>query len=102
MITSVEERQVSTTVPHDFTLSQNYPNPFNPTTSIDYTVEQTRHVRLTVYNLLGQKVGTLAEGIRPAGNYTITWDASTLASGIYIYRLEAGATVLTKKMTLLK
>lgn len=101
-ITAVEEKQISAVQPDDFSLSQNYPNPFNPTTTINYAVKATVHVRISVYNLIGQKVATLVDGVRPAGSYTVSWDASDLSSGLYVYRLEAGATVVTKKMTLLK
>lgn len=100
--TSVEEERITSTIPEDYALSQNYPNPFNPSTSIDYSVARTGHVRLTVYNVLGQKVATLVDGVRPAGEYTVTWEASHLPSGLYIYRLEAAGSVLSRKMTLLK
>ncbi len=102
IVTSVEEKQVSAVQPEDFSLSQNYPNPFNPTTTINYTIKNTVHVKINIYNLLGQKVATLIDGVRPAGNYSVTLDASDLSSGLYVYRLEAGATVVTRKMTLLK
>ena len=102
VITAVEEHQNPSVQPTNFALSQNYPNPFNPTTNINYAVVTTTQVRLTVYNLRGQKIATLVDGLRAAGSYTITWDASNLSSGIYIYRLEAGANVSSRMMTLLK
>jgi hypothetical protein len=102
VITSVEEHLDSSVLPMDYTLSQNYPNPFNPTTNINYTVASTVHVRLTVYNLLGQKVATLVDGVRSAGSYTLSWDASNLSSGIYIYRLEAGEKIQSRKMLLVQ
>ncbi len=102
VITAVEEHQNPSVLPTDYTLNQNYPNPFNPTTNINYTVVSTAHVRLTVYNLLGQKVATLVDGVRPAGSYTLSWDASNLASGIYIYRLDAGEKIQSRKMMLVR
>ena len=90
----------------DFQLFQNYPNPFNPKTIISYTVGAHRdaslHIDLSIYNVLGQKVATLISEKQPAGNYNIEWDASNLASGIYLYRLQAGAYVETKKMIVMK
>ena len=97
----VEEEILSTT-PVDYSLSQNYPNPFNPSTRIVYSVVEPTQVRLTVTNILGQVVETLVDDFRNLGTYEITFNASNLASGLYIYRLEAGSTVISKKMTLLK
>ncbi len=102
VVTSVEEERIPNVQPTRFTLSQNYPNPFNPTTNINYDLVTTTQVRLTVYNLRGQKVATLVDGVRPAGSYTVTWDAANLSSGIYIYRLEAGKNAVSRMMTLLK
>jgi hypothetical protein len=102
IVSNVKERSISGIKPTDLSLSQNYPNPFNPTTEIKFSVPKTSYVKLTVYNILGQKVETLIDGIRPTGNYSITWDASNIANGIYVYKLESGSTVLTKKMTLVK
>ncbi|MDZ7288932.1 MAG: T9SS type A sorting domain-containing protein [candidate division KSB1 bacterium] len=98
--TRVQERKVPGTIPDEYTLGQNYPNPFNPSTKIDYTVPKTGMIKLEVYNLLGQKVATLVEGIRTAGHYTVTWNATGLTSGMYFYRLEAGGLVQTRKMLL--
>jgi hypothetical protein len=98
----VEERSLTGAPPNGFSLNQNYPNPFNPTTVITYSIATTGAVTLTVYDLLGQEVATLVDGVRPAGTYAVTWNASGLASGTYIYRLEAGSTVLSKKMILSK
>lgn len=88
--------------PRDYALSQNYPNPFNPSTQIQYSIPESGSVRLDVYNLMGQRVATLVDGNVAAGTHTVTFDASLLASGMYLYRLQAGTTVLTRKMTLLK
>lgn len=101
VITDVESDQIST-VPSEYTLSQNYPNPFNPTTEIQFTLPNAGVVKLSVYNILGQEVATLVNGLRNAGVHTVTLDASYLSSGVYVYRLEAGSQVVTRKMTLLK
>lgn len=85
-----------------FALDQNYPNPFNPTTTINYAVENSGAVTLSVYNLMGQKVAELVNETKSAGSYNVTWNASQAASGMYYYRLEAGGQVLTRKMTLIK
>jgi hypothetical protein len=89
-------------VPQNFRLGQNYPNPFNPTTSITYDVAQASDVKLEVYDMLGRKVTELINERKAAGTYTISFDASKLSSGMYIYRLQAGDAVLSKKMTLIK
>jgi O-Glycosyl hydrolase len=89
-------------IPQTIKLSQNYPNPFNPTTQIVYTIPHAMHVSLKVYNLLGQEVATLVEGIRQSGQYEATFDATGLTSGVYFYRLSAGSLVDTKKLVLLK
>ncbi|MFA7418408.1 MAG: FlgD immunoglobulin-like domain containing protein [Melioribacteraceae bacterium] len=94
-------------IPSEFALSQNYPNPFNPTTSIKFSVAQDAKVNLVVYDMLGQRVRTLVDGIQEAGFYTVRWDGSNdfgskVASGIYIYRLQAGSFVSTMKMNLMK
>lgn len=98
--TSTDE---NTTVVSEFALYQNYPNPFNPTTTISFSLPATNKVKLTVYNMLGQKVATLLDNqVMPSGNHSVAFDASKLASGTYIYRLEAGNVSATKKMTLIK
>jgi endo-1,4-beta-xylanase len=89
-------------IPVQFYLSQNYPNPFNPTTRIQYSVPLRGHVSLKVYNLLGEEVANLFDGIRQQGNYMATLDGKGLASGIYFYRLNAGNFTETKKLILLK
>jgi hypothetical protein len=88
--------------PNRFNLSQNYPNPFNPTTQLNYMVKQSGFVSLKVYNLLGQHVATLYEGVRQAGDYQVTFNASNLPSGVYFARLQNGTNSITKKMMLLK
>jgi hypothetical protein len=101
-ITTGIKDQEGQIVPADFVLEQNYPNPFNPSTMIDFYVPHRAHVNLAVYNMLGQKVATLVSEYHEAGPYTVEWLASDLTSGMYIYRLKAGETVITKKMILMK
>jgi hypothetical protein len=88
--------------PQGFVLSQNYPNPFNPTTQISYILPKDGHVKLEIYNLLGQKVGTLVDEYQQAGQKTVNWEAKDLSSGIYFYKLTAGDLTATKKMVLTK
>lgn len=88
--------------PDNFRLAQNYPNPFNPTTQIDYRIPQSSDVTLTVYNLIGRKVATLVDGVKPAGSHTVSFDGTGLSSGTYFYRLSAGNYTTVKKMTLAK
>jgi len=96
-------RQLQNAVPTKFALSQNYPNPFNPTTRIEYSVPQNEFVSLKVYNVLGQEVATLFEGTQRNGNYSVTFDGSMLASGVYIYRLQSGeGASIAKKLVLMK
>ena len=95
-------KKVSNSLPTQFTLSQNYPNPFNPTTNIKYSVTKSGMVTLKVYNLLGQEVATLVSQNQKPGNYMVDFNATNLASGVYMYRLQAGNFSLTKKMILLK
>ena len=88
--------------PFSYELEQNYPNPFNPVTNIKFTLAKASNVQLNVYNILGQKVTTLINKSMRAGHYNYQFDASKLASGVYIYRLEAGDVRMSKKMVLLK
>jgi len=87
----------------EFALNQNYPNPFNPTTNISFSLADAAPVKLTVYNLLGQEVATLISGkVMNAGTHNVAFNAASLSSGVYIYRLEAGSFVSNKRMTLIK
>lgn len=90
------------TLPAAFALNQNYPNPFNPTTIINYQLPSANHVTLKVYDMLGQEVATLANGVQEAGYKTVEFNAANLPSGIYTYRLNAGTFVEVKKMLVLK
>jgi len=88
--------------PRVFALEQNYPNPFNPKTMISYQLAMNSKVELSIYNLLGQKVSTLVNKKQMTGNYTVEWDASGFASGIYYYHFKAGDFEQVKKMVLIK
>ena len=81
-------------------LGQNYPNPFNPSTTIRYGLPNRSHVTLTVFNTLGQQVAQLVNGDMEAGYHEVKFDASKLASGVYLYRMQAGSYVETRKLLL--
>jgi hypothetical protein len=98
--TSVEDRRVVS--PMQFRLSQNFPNPFNPVTGIRIQVPGTSHVRLAVYDLLGREVAVLLDEQKAPGRYQVEFDGMKLSSGVYFYRLNAGAYVETKRMMLLR
>jgi hypothetical protein len=89
-------------IPKRFALEQNYPNPFNPTTAISYQLPAFGNVVLKVYNVLGREVATLVNEKQAAGKYSVTWNAASMPSGVYFYRLQAGAHSGTKKLVLLK
>jgi predicted acyl esterase len=99
-LAGVHEPSVSP--PEGFILHQNYPNPFNPVTSIRYQVPGVTSVRIAVYDLLGREVSVLLDGRQDAGSYTAEFDGSGLASGVYLYRLQAGDFVQTRRMVLLR
>jgi len=101
-IGSTIEDDVAKDLPGTYNLGPNYPNPFNPGTLIRYSLPEAGSVRLVVYDILGQEVSVLAEGFTAAGRHTAWFDGSGLASGIYLYRLEAGGRSLTGKMMLVK
>jgi tetratricopeptide (TPR) repeat protein len=88
--------------PKEYSLNQNYPNPFNPTTTIKYDLPAEGLVTLEVFDLLGKKITTLVNEIKPVGTYELVFNASSLASGVYIYKLQAGSFVSSRKMILLK
>jgi hypothetical protein len=89
-------------IPTSFALHQNYPNPFNPSTRISFTLPSSAYTTLTIYNVLGQEVSTLVAGEREAGFHEVDFDAARFASGMYFYRLEAGASTAVRKMMLVK
>ncbi|MEM8489098.1 MAG: T9SS type A sorting domain-containing protein [Bacteroidota bacterium] len=90
------------TLPDAFVLDTNYPNPFNPETTIRYAIPEQQHVKLTVFDMTGRAVGTLVDQVQTQGAYSVRFDAANLPSGTYLYRIEAGAFVQTRKMTLVK
>jgi len=106
--TDVDETNQQTFVPAEFSLSQNYPNPFNPSTKIDYTLPSESNVKISVFNILGEKIKELVNNQMSAGNHSVNFNASNLASGIYIYQIEVrtlsgNANFITaKKMILMK
>ena len=85
-----------------YALSANYPNPFNPTTTIEFSLERTQHVTLSVYDVLGKHVTTIVDGVQPAGAHTVKFDGSELSGGIYFYQLQAGDYSETRRMALVK
>ncbi len=89
-------------LPSEYVLSQNYPNPFNPVTTISFSLPVASHVSLEVYNVMGQRVTTVADGFYGAGVHACEWDGSAVASGVYFYRIETPEFIETKKMMLLK
>jgi hypothetical protein len=100
--TAVGVESKTSGLPISYELSQNFPNPFNPTTTIDFALPKASDVKLSVYNLLGQKVATLVDTRMSAGQQSVVFDASKLSSGVYFYRLNIGAFTQTKKMIMLK
>ena len=88
--------------PSTFSLAQNYPNPFNPSTTIKFSISKSIFISLKIYNLLGKEVETLINEYRHAGEYKVKWYAEDFPSGMYLYRLEAGDYVETKKLILQK
>ena len=94
-------------VPEAFVLDQNYPNPFNPSTQIRYGLDEQAHVKLSIYNTLGQEVATLVNEVQDAGFQTVSWNGNDnsgqqVSAGVYVYRLEAGNNIQIKKMTFTK
>jgi hypothetical protein len=107
IVTGVDEEGHGSVLPFRFELSQNYPNPFNPVTMIEYSLPERSHVTIEIHNVLGQRVRALVNREESAGSYTVTWDGSDasgkpVATGVYLYRFQAGDHVETKKMLLLK
>jgi len=98
-ISSVNDQQ---SFPNDFVLNQNYPNPFNPSTIISFSIPNEEFVSLRVFNSLGEEIAELLNETKPMGNYSVTFDASELTSGVYFYRLQAGEFSTTKKLLLQK
>ena len=89
-------------LPREFRLEQNFPNPFNPSTTITFTIPQTGKTALRVYDVLGAEVARLVDGILPAGEHRVSWNAGSRSSGVYFYTLTSGASLETRRMLLLK
>ena len=88
--------------PTEFGLAQNYPNPFNASTAIKFDLPAGAHVSIDIFNVLGQKIQTLADADYAAGSHSVIWNASGVSSGLYFYRLTTGNQIVTRRMTLLK
>ncbi|HMQ68556.1 MAG TPA: DUF1028 domain-containing protein [Ignavibacteria bacterium] len=99
-LTSVN--QISASAPEDFYLSQNFPNPFNPSTNFEFGIPETGFVTIKIYDALGNETAILVNERKPAGKYSVTFNGSDLASGIYYCKLETGRFIETKRMVLLK
>jgi len=89
-------------IPTDIALKQNYPNPFNPSTKIEYRISDFGYVSLKIYDILGNEIAALVNEEKPAGAYTVEWDATSIPSGVYFYQLQTNGYIETKKMILLK
>jgi hypothetical protein len=105
--TGVDDPTNRKQIPGEMKLNQNYPNPFNPTTVISYQLPVNSDVKLSIFNVLGQKIKTLVNTFQNAGEHSLVWDATdeknnSVSSGIYFYKLEAGAMNLQKKMVLVR
>jgi hypothetical protein len=97
-----QEVEVNTEIPTSFSLSQNYPNPFNPNTKINYSVPFDSKVTISVYSVTGELVMELVNDNVSSGSYSVDFDGSNLASGMYIYKMTAGNFTQTNKMMLMK
>ena len=94
--------QLIAEVPTEFSIEQNYPNPFNPTTMINFAMPEAGEVSVKVFNMLGQEVATVVNGVLEAGVHTVSFDAQDLSAGVYLYVMESGEYTATRRMTLLK
>lgn len=99
-VTDMDDK--NSTTPKEFVLFDNYPNPFNPSTTIAYELSKTSDVRVTIYNMLGQKITTLVNSNQKAGTHSVVWNAANVASGLYLYKVKAGKSLAIKKCLLLK
>jgi hypothetical protein len=97
-----DQTLASGALPQNYVLDQNYPNPFNPLTTIRFALPNAEHTLLQVFNLQGRLVATVVDGYRQAGYHEVTMDGSALASGVYIYRIQAGGFTASGKMVLMK
>lgn len=96
-------KKVTNIIPTTYSLSQNYPNPFNPVTKINYELPKDGKVKIVIYDILGRQIKTLVNNeIKQAGRYTVEFNGTQFASGVYFYRIQAGDFVQVKKMVLIK
>jgi len=100
VVTAVQEQASDS--PEEFALEQNFPNPFNPSTTIQFHLPRASFVTLKIHNLLGEEIATLVHEQRAAGEYRVQWQAENLPSGVYVYRLQAGEHLQSKKLVLLR
>jgi hypothetical protein len=100
--TTVTDIEDVNSLPTKFALNQNYPNPFNPSTKISFDLEKPGYTKLTVHNVLGQKIATVLSEEMSAGHHEVDFDASGLTSGVYFYKLESGSFAAVNKMTLMR
>jgi len=101
-ITTTSVEDLNGQLPKTFSLLQNYPNPFNPETRISFDLPKESRVQIKVYDMLGKEIALILDEVKPAGKHNIAFDGTNLSSGIYLYRMEAGNQVLSRKMVLLK
>jgi ELWxxDGT repeat protein len=101
-IASLVEDPEGKIIPGGFALSQNYPNPFNPSTTLWFSLPSRSFVTLKIFDVMGREVSTITSEEMPAGDYSRTWDASAMSSGVYFYRLQAGSYTETKRLILLR
>ena len=100
--TTIDISEDEMSLPTMFALHQNYPNPFNPSTTIEFSIPYSSHVMLKIYDLLGKEVATLVNEELSMGQHKVNWNAHNLASGIYIYKIQVGEFVQTRKMILMR
>jgi hypothetical protein len=101
-ITTVSVEDQNGQLPETFNLLQNYPNPFNPGTQISFDLSKESLVKIKIFDMLGREVASVLDEVKPAGRHLINFDGSNLTSGVYIYRMDVGDQVFSRKMTLLK
>jgi photosystem II stability/assembly factor-like uncharacterized protein len=101
-ISSIGINPISNEIPKTYSLSQNYPNPFNPSTNINFSIPKNSFVKISIYNVLGQLITELVNENKTPGNYSVEFDGTNLPSGLYLYKIQAGAFTETKKMLLIK
>lgn len=102
IIPLINSNEINKGIPSKLNLSQNYPNPFNPNTTIKYEISEASNIKLSVFDLLGREILVLVNEKRSAGVYSVTFDASNLSSGTYIYRIESNSQTVSRKLTLIK